>query len=245
MKNKPTLALLSCDTPKQIFDSLEALGFSVCPLSRDLRLPKPVSSHADMLIFPLGDRVFCSEGYFNDNKATFERLEEYGYRVIKCKVVPSDTYPYDIPFNLVYIKEHIIGKINFTASEIISYAQDKGIGLISVNQGYTKCSTLTLGENAVISADSCISAAAEKLGLSCLKIKNSPSAVTLKGYDYGFIGGACGVFGHKVYFAGNIERHPDFLQIKDFCNIFNYELISLCNTQLTDIGGITFLPPLR
>ncbi len=244
MDIKPTLALLGCDAPKQIFDSLEGLGFSTCALPRDLRLPKPVSSHADMLIFHIGDRIFSSEGYFNDNKLLFEKIQSYGYRIIKCNVTPTDTYPYDIPFNLVRIKEHIIGKIKFAAPEIKSFAENNGIELISVNQGYAKCSTLTLGDSAVISADSSILSAAENLGLPYIKIENSPCSVTLEGYDYGFIGGACGVFQHKVYFAGNIEQHPDFTRIKDFCDTFDFELISMGNSILTDIGGIIFLQPL-
>ena len=114
MNTKPTLALLGCDAPKQIFDRLEELGFLTFALPHDMRLPKPVCSHADMLLFSLGNRVFCSEGYFNDNKSILEHLEKYGYNIIKCKVTPSDTYPHDIQFNLVYIKEHIIGKIKFS-----------------------------------------------------------------------------------------------------------------------------------
>ena len=65
--------------------------------------------------------------------------------------------------------------------------------------------------------------------------------IELPGFDYGFIGGASFVYEDKVIFFGNIERHPDFENIKDFIEATEYELIYNNSIPLTDIGGAVIL----
>ena len=243
MESYPPLALLGCDAPIEVSKRLSALGFNVMTLKADLRLQRPVSSHADMLIFPFKDRVFYSEGY-DMEESILETLSVYGYTTVKCNRPVLDKYPHDIAFNLALIGGNIYGKTDFSAEEIISFAKENNVEIVCVNQGYTKCSTLVLGNEAIITADAGIASAATENGISVLKIENSPSAVTIKGYDYGFIGGACGVFNKKVYFTGEILTHPDGHRIVSFCNDHGFDTVSLCNGILTDIGGIIFLEKL-
>ena len=39
-------------------------------------------------------------------------------------------------------------------------------------------------------------------------------------------------------FTGNIENHPDYNNIKDFCRNHNVYTESLVNDNLTDIGSV-------
>ena len=242
MKKPSPLALIGCDAPTAAVKSLEALGFSVCNLQRDDRLPVPVRSHADMLVFVMSDTVFTSDVYFQKNQGIFQLIGSYGYKICVCNAPISDEYPNDIAFNAIYAKNCLWGNLPYIAKEIRSFAKDNEIDEIHLNQGYAKCSSLILGYKAVISADEGILKAAEGLDFSTLKIKNSPDAISLLGYNYGFIGGACGVYNNNIYFVGNINTHPFADKILSFCSAQGFNAVSLCNGKLTDVGGIIFIP---
>lgn len=245
MKSYNTLAVIGCDAPTEITEALSSLGFLVQVLPRDIRLPRPVSSHADMLMFELDGRIFCSKQYFETASYIFDSISAYGYDIIRCDVGLGDKYPDDIAFNMALCDNVIYGSINSNAPEIIKYAEDNGFKLNSVRQGYTKCSTVVLGDKAIITADSGIASSASKNGISVLKISNSPDSVSLDGYNYGFIGGACGVCANNIYFSGDIDLHPQGRQIKDFGESFGFNTINLSDSMLTDVGGIIFLPYLQ
>ena len=242
MKNKTTIAIIGCDAPNEIVERLSASGFYVLTIPKDERLPLPVRSHPDMLMFSVDNYVFCSEKYFKTASDYFNVLSEYGYTIIPCDVNISDNYPYDIAFNTVKCKNSLYGNTEFTAREIVNYVTSKGLDAVCVKQGYTKCSTALLGERAAITADSGIAKALKLNGVSVLKIRNSPDAVSLEGYDYGFIGGACGCFESTVYFCGDIRLHPQGEEIVSFCRAAGFSVCCLSDKKLTDIGGILFFP---
>ncbi len=244
MKHNKTLALLGADSPAAISKHLSSLEFEVVLLPADNRLQTPVSSHADMLISVIDNNIFCSKEYYEKNKEIFATVESYGYNVIASKAEISKKYPYDIAFNAIFLKNSVISKTDHTAEEIKEFAQKNKISLIKVNQGYAKCSTLILSDNALICADDGILNMAHRMNIEALKIENSEGAIELPGYGYGFIGGASGVFEKKVYFCGDIKYHPQGKEIAEFVTKFGYEIISLFDGKLCDIGGIIFLPPL-
>ena len=242
--NMLPLALIGEDAPFDISSELTALGFKVCVLPCDVRLQSPVRSHADMLICNIGNTVFCNAQYQSANKDIFKLISSYGYTVIGSDTDISPEYPNDILFNVATFGNSIIGNLRYTAPEIIDYAEKNSISCVSVKQGYTKCSTVLLGNKAAITADTGIASALIDLGINVLKVQNSPSAVSINGYDYGFIGGACGVLDHDVYFTGDIDLHPDGARILDFCQSNGFNVHALRKGQLTDVGGIIFLPTL-
>ena len=73
--------------------------------------------------------------------------------------------------------------------------------------------------------------------MQALKIRDG--FIELPGYNYGFIGGACGLISpYKLAFAGDVTRHPDYLAIKTFLHSQKVEAICLHDGNLFDIGGI-------
>ena len=244
MANK-TIALIGCDTSDDIKNALIEKDFRLLVLPYDNRLPSPVRSHTDMLIFPIEDHIFTSSEYFNKAHDIFSVLCEYGYNIIKCDVEITDKYPHDIAFNMAILKKSILGNIKYNAKEILDFADKNGFSITPVKQGYTKCSSLILGDNAIITSDEGIAKSAADIGTSVLKIENSADSVVLEGYNYGFIGGASGVFKNTVYFSGDIAFHRYAKEIYSFCKSFNFEVESLTDGRLTDIGGIMFFPCLK
>ncbi len=242
MNNKKALALVGEDAPRDVLAALFSLGFELCVLPCHTRLAVPVASHADMLFFNADGKIFCPREYIKGKKELKKQLALRGYKVISCRTRLAERYPDDIAFNFATLGTRVVGRADKMAKRMSKYLQKHGFELINVKQGYAKCSTVVLGESAAITADKHIAKAMQESGADVLKILNSQSAVKLEGYDYGFLGGACGVFESTVYFTGSLDQHPNGAEIKTFCQSHGFDIISLSQNQLTDIGGIIFLP---
>lgn len=188
------------------------------------KLQPQVASHPDMTIVPVGDVFVCCPESFDYYKAYL------GKKLIRGETKLSPHYPNDIAYNVLIYKDFAFGKEDFLDPVVKKVLKDKNIKLINVNQGYAKCSS-AVTKNGVITADKGIYEALVKNGVNALKINEGH--VKLKGYDYGFIGGASGIIDEKLTFFGDVTQHPDFLKIKDFCE-FSY----IEDFELTDVGTI-------
>lgn len=235
------LALIGVDAPKEIKNALSARGFKAFELARDGRLPSPIRSHADTLIFTLENKIFVSRAYFEENRNLFGELEKRAYSIILCERELGGEYPEDIAFNVAVVGRYAFGRFDFVAQEIKRELVDRGYALIDVKQGYAKCSTAIISDNAIVTADSGIAKKAAALGIDVLKVSAAEGTIELDGYGYGFIGGACALFDNTLYSCGNIELHPDFESIKTFCDAHGVSLCSLTDGKLCDVGGIIFI----
>ena len=123
---------------------------------------------------------------------------------------------------------------------MLDYCKNNGIKTVNVNQGYARCSTLIVAQNAAITADKSIEKALKSNGAEALLI--SEGNIRLEGFDYGFIGGASCTDEKTVYFFGNVKKHPDYEKIKAFCDRYNSNIEILCEDEpLTDIGGAVLI----
>ncbi len=191
-------------------------------------LPEAVSSHADMLLCPLGESIAVHRLYYEENRGLFDKNN------IKVTVINEPAgkkYPDDILLNGLFLSEKLYGRIDKLSKTLVDFAKER----VFVRQGYTRCSVCKINEHAIITSDASISDAASANGVDVLKIV--PGHIELDGYDYGFIGGASFVYNSKVFFFGKIEDHPDFEKIRDFTNKHSLETISLSERPLYDIGG--------
>ena len=242
--NKP-LSLVGEKADRFILQGLASHGFEVLLLPTDDRLPIPVSSHADMLIFALNENIFCNKAYYEHNMPIFEQVKKYGYKINISDFKVSSNYPSDISLNQAVIGKNIIGRYDSCAGAILKFAEEYGYDYCSIKQGYAKCSTLILGEKAIVSADAGIISLAENLGISTLKIENGINEKTHSGYNYGFIGGASAVYDQKVFFFGDISKHSQGKKIAQFCEDNGFTVISLGKEALSDVGGAIILPYLN
>jgi hypothetical protein len=191
-----------------------------------------------MLLFRMGDKLFCHKDYALIAQRQIEIiLSQTDLELILTDDAVSDTYPHDVSLNLVFTGNALLGKADAMAQKVKQHAAERDIPIYSVNQGYTKCSSVVL-EGALITSDASIAKAAQKAELDCLLI--SHGSVTLKGYDHGFIGGASGIYQKNVFFCGNIETHPDGKRIVNFCHLHGYEVHSLSDKPLFDSGTLMF-----
>ena len=218
-----------------ILNALRNLGIDVIEINSCQKLNKPVNSHADILLHHLGGNqivIINGEAYLT------EKLHQQGFAVMYSNVCTSNVlYLNDILLNAARVGNWLFAKKTALDMVIRDYCAENRIKLISVKQGYAKCSTVIVNEESIITADKSIQEAAKTVGIDVLQI--TPGYVQLKGYEYGFLGGACGLISkNKLAFAGNIKTHPDYEKIKYFCNEKQVELISLIDGPLLDVGGI-------
>ena len=217
-----------------IKDRLKELGFETIDT-------KPIESlidyeryHADMQLQIIGNRAFISES----SLYLKEHLEHANLEVIICKKIVGK-YPNNILLNAALIGDKLICKPDSTAQEILEYCNENGISIVKTNQGYSKCSTLVVADNAIITADKSIFKAAKEADIDVLLI--SSGNIYLDSENYGFIGGASGVVGDTVLFFGDISHHPDSCKIVDFLEKHYKKHISLRRGQLMDLGGLVLI----
>ncbi len=198
---------------------LARYGYNIILSKKIEEFAEPEQLHADMQALQINDRLFTLEN---------------------CAKKAGEKYPENVLLNCLFIGNTLYGRLDSVDDTVLDYCREENIKLVNVNQGYTRCSSLQVAENAVITADKGIAKALENNGAEVLLI--SPGNIALKGYDYGFIGGAGFYDNGKVFFFGNIKNHPDYDKIRQFCSLYNSDIeILYQDMPLTDIGSAVVL----
>jgi len=232
--------IISSEAPEGVIEALIREGFTIFRLPPCPELSPPVCSHPDMLVLPLGDFLFTYESYYNKYPEVTESAAAFaGLKVATVKKPPESIYPGDIALNALVLSEYIFGLAGHIAEELLLYTQERGLVFTPVKQGYARCSCALLSSPAVITADPSLYRAAQEKGIEALLI--SKGGIKLPGYDCGFIGGASGLFGNCLYFAGDIKKHPDYSKMHRFALEHKTVPVSLSDKELIDIGGMIFI----
>ena len=216
----------------EFINELNRNGYQTIPTDRIEIFPNPEQFHADMQILKINDTIFLL------NECTDLKREFDTRHIIYCHNKAGEKYPKNILLNFLFLNDTIYGKLSDIDPALRSYCLENNIKMVNLNQGYCRCSTLVLKNNAVITADSSIEKAMKENEVDVLKI--TEGHIILDGYDYGFIGGASRkVDDNTIIFFGNIENHPDYNLIYHFCDKHNVNIkIIFKNAPLRDIGGI-------
>ena len=231
--NKVTTALAG-DMPQAIYEGFLSLNISIIRIKKSLILQAPVSSHADMLYHHLGDKDILLSKCSKDAQSELINL---GFNSKTIGKELSEIYPNDIALNSARVGKKLICNFKYTALEILDYCNENNIEVIDIPQGYAKCSICVVNKNAIITEDKSIKFICEQKGIDVLLVQKGH--VSLPVFEYGFIGGCSALISSsELAFFGNIEKHPNYKNIKSFLNNYNIVPISLSKNKLTDIGGI-------
>ena len=191
-------------------------------------IPDITFTHPDMLGFYHNKKLYLNCDYYKANKKFFDEINT---QIVLCNE-PYGKYPDDVRFNCIAVDDTLISH-TISTPNLIKKSFSK---IINVNQGYTKCSTLVMGK-AFVTADDGIYHTLLNLGYDCLKI--SQGGVMLKGFDYGFIGGAvCDIGENNLISFGSLDTHPYSNEIKIFANKHSYDIIDFKFSPLYDYGGV-------
>lgn len=230
-EGKVTAVICGTDD-ESILSYFNRKGISVIKNAPNRSIDSAVSSHADMAAIHLGGKNII----IDKNRAELElELTSIGMKVIKSEADVSGEYPCDIGLNFAVSSERIIGKFSCADKALLS--ETVCLERLDVRQGYCKCSTLVISENAIVTDDEGIYRVACEKGVESLLV--SKGDITLEGHSYGFIGGASGKMSkNTVVFFGNIEKHRDSEKIKAFLSEHGCGYECTDAGELRDIGGI-------
>ena len=215
-------------------------GARLIKLPPSEKLPAPMASHPDMLLFLHKNRIIASAEYcerypyiFSDIRA-FSDLAQFTFTAD----VFGDKYPNDAIFNALTVGDRMFLKKDTASKAVISYAETCGLDIINTRQGYPACTVLAFG-GAAITADVGMARQLTEAGIRVTLIENGD--ILLPPYGYGFIGGASGVYKNEVYFLGDVQSHRDATKICDSIRSEGFTPICLSNEPLSDLGRILFI----
>ena len=197
-----------------------------------------ISRHPDIYFFRLDKRtVIHAPGVPHD---TLEFLAGSGVKLIKGEKDPFGSYPDTARYNAARVGDIVFHNLEHTDPVILREVRERGLKCVNVKQGYTRCSILALGYNAIITEDKGIAEAAAGEGAGVLLIP--PGHVKLPGEQRGFIGGAAGCSdGQAVVVLGGIDTHAKSEEIKDFMSRYASSFIELPGMPLYDAGSLICL----
>ena len=205
-------------------------------LPPDHCLPAPVASHPDMIALVLGDAVLMPAEYLDAYPEVAQKIKEKtGIEPIRSGANRGPRYPDDVALNCAAAGDALFCLVPHAAPEVKEIAARRGLRLVNVRQGYAACSCLC-SDGFFITADPSLAAAADAEGLDPLVIKEGH--ISLPGYGTGFIGGASGAVGKRVFFFGDLFSHPDGEAIAKRLADAGFEFVCLSDGPLLDSGGL-------
>lgn len=238
-ENNVALALISADYPDISDILLNEYNVKTICVQRNHALTDDISSHPDCAFVQLDKHTALAEKALYKNIVNYLTTKEIETELslYECPENISSPYPGDVKLNVRVISDMIFCNTKYVDKSIIDFSYENNYQLIHCNQGYAACSSIVLNNNALITDDETIYCSAKKNAIDSILINKG--SVKLKGRNYGFIGGTCGMIGKDLLaFTGKIDTHSDAELIKSFLNKNNIDYIELSNGPLIDIGGI-------
>ena len=230
-KNKVTTVYADVDdiALKKAFDDL---SIEVVNVIENPFLDTPVSCHADILGIYVGKSTFLADKHQIE---LCKFIEDNNGKSVIIENIKSP-YPTDCLLNFADIGDYIICNKLILTDEIVEQLSKKTI--IDVKQGYSKCSVCICKHNTIITDDiSVYNAVLQYDNINSLLIEKG--SVHIDKYDYGFIGGCCGLIDKNLLlFNGDLSLHSDFDKIKNFLYDNDINYIDIKGKPLTDIGSI-------
>lgn len=240
--NKPFLpqkdiktALVDYRIGDEALEALTGFGIEVIKNMPCKDLYDAINGHPDIVVFHIGDnRLIVAPNVFDLLQPV---LLKKGFALTKGETWLNRNYPENIAYNVLRIGSFAFHNTKYTDKTIIEELKKESIELIHVNQGYTKCSACIVDKNSIITSDYKLAKTLERYGIESLLIK--PGGIILEGFDYGFIGGSCGLLSKNVMaFTGKLDKIQDNYKIVDFLNSKGIEVKILSTKQIFDIGSI-------
>ncbi|WP_291579209.1 DUF6873 family GME fold protein [Clostridium sp. UBA6640] len=231
------LAIVDFRISNSEIKALQTLGCKVLKCPPNAKLYDAVCGHPDMLIHTISKSTLMT--HISMDKTFINLLQnDFNFDVIFSKNELKEKYPYDITLNAVNLRDYFIHNIKYTDEFLLKYMSDKT--LINVRQGYTKCSTAIVNDNAIITSDNSIAKALKETTIDILLLP--PGDIELSGLDYGFIGGSCGLLDEKhLVFYGDLKKYKYGSEVLTFLDKYNITPIYLSDNNLIDRGSIFFL----
>jgi len=192
-----------------------------------------ISGHPDIFFCQLGDSTVYAP---NLPEKFLLPLQERSIKLIKGELPLGQKYPETAKYNAVFIEDMLYHNFRHTDSVITDSIGEAD--LTHINQGYTKCNLIALGNDNFITSDEGVKRTLERFDKNALYV--NPEKIILPEKKHGFIGGCCGIFDKKVFFIGSLSHIQNGEKIKQFINESGLEVVELYDGPLFDGGSLVF-----
>ena len=214
-------------------DRLCGMGLTVLSPLPNITLPAETACHADMLLCHAGGSTVFLEPAQALLAASLCAL---GFDV-RFSAPLGRVYPADVPLNVAVGKRFALGNFKYADPALHAFLEHNGVELVSVRQGYAKCSLCFVAENAFITEDAGIATALRSVNADVLPV--SAGEVALSKAHTGFFGGAAGLVAPDTLAVnGRLDTHRDGGRIRAFLANYGVRALELTDGKITDIGGI-------
>lgn len=218
--------------PEEAAEKLKAYG-KVVRTRANKNLLRGLDTHTDILTHPLPSGEIVVD---RDNLEYYKKIFP-DKKILPSHSILSKEYPKDVSLNAFTFKNYFIHNLKFTDKVLLDYYKNSGYEMIDIKQGYGKCSSLVT-EDFIITSDGGIYESLRDF-IPIYKIKHGE--IRLQNFNYGFIGGATGVLGKKIFFTGDFSHHSSHEEILKIIKKYNYEIEILSKDQIEDFGSIYFI----
>jgi hypothetical protein len=214
---------------------LNSMGIQVIKTIKCDDVYEAISYHPDICIHPIDNSTLVvAPNVFEYYSYIFKNTS---IKLIKGEKVLKSNYPYNVAYNVARVSRYAIHNFRYTDEKLLYYLKKKGIELINVKQGYSKCSVSIVNNNAMMTSDPSIFKRCSGYDIDILFI--DAGYIELPGFDYGFIGGATGCISKNEFlFTGEYNNHPSRDKINQFLSKYGKKPIILSSKKIIDIGSI-------
>ncbi len=226
-------AIIDYRTSEEEICNLKKLGCEVLACPPSSILYEAVCGHPDMLLHIVNQKNIIV--HKDMNNGFINLLKNLGLSVAFSENSLGSTYPYDIILNSINLPNLFIHNIKYTDPKLLEMVNNKK--LINVKQGYTKCSTAIVGQNATMTSDTTIAKSLSRENIDVLLLP--PGDILLPGLNYGFIGGCCGLLDKNLLaFYGDLNYYTYGKEVMEFLKKHNVEPVFLRKGKLIDRGSL-------
>lgn len=230
------VALVDGRINRMLENKLADMGIRVIRTERYEGLYEAISFHPDIMYHHLGgNKIVHAPGISEKTNAALEAL---GFQLIPGSTPLGRKYPFNIAYNVARVGNVAFHNLKYTDPVLARELSLRGVELVHVNQGYTKCSVSVVDGNSIITSDKGIAKAAEKKGIDVLLIEPEEE-IKLPGVKYGFIGGSSGLIDEKKWLlTGDILNLKSSEKIIQFLQKRSIDVIYMPGEPVIDIGSI-------
>ncbi|RCX20978.1 hypothetical protein DFR58_101182 [Anaerobacterium chartisolvens] len=235
-RSKACLAIVDGRIEARIEEAMAKQGIALIKTEKHQGVHDAISYHPDVMLHHLGGRymVYAPE----TPCSTLDRLRDFGLILIKGETALTHDYPGDSAYNVARVGGHAFHNTRYTDPVLRRELEKRGVDLIHINQGYSKCSICIVDQKSIITGDKGILKATGKKEIEVLHVEQEDNIV-LTGFKYGFIGGSTGLLDTtRLAFSGNAGSLKSYAAINEFIKSRGMEIFSLCDGPVKDIGSI-------
>jgi hypothetical protein len=207
----------------------ETVDFSVPRL-----VYKAVNGHPDLFFVQTRNELVAAPN-IPQNYLQLLNEKEIGYTFGRTPV--GFRYPESAKYNAVITEKYFIHNLHI--SDPVLLQKTSGLEKIHVNQGYSRCNLLALGNSHFITSDKGMFKTLQNNGLQVLLV--DPTDIQLPGFRHGFFGGTCGIWQKTVFISGSLKYHSQEELLRQFIGSAGYSITELYDGPLFDGGSIIFI----